>query len=59
MIFTSASKRVPEKPGLFLTIRKYPFDHIHLGHEDQGVLYKYLESDFHISCEKCIRAQLS
>ena len=25
------------------------FDHIHLGHENQGVLYKYLESDFHIS----------
>ena len=35
------------------------FDHIHLVHENQGVLCKYLESDFHVTCVRCIHVQLS
>ena len=35
------------------------FDHIHFGHENQRVLYKYLDSNFHVSCLSFIHAQLS
>ena len=35
------------------------FDRIHFGHENQRVLYKYLDSNFHVSCLSFVHAQLS
>ena len=35
------------------------FDHIHFKDKNQGVLYKYLESDFHLSSVRYVHGQLS
>ena len=34
------------------------FDYIHIGHENQRLLYKYLESNFHVSSVRYAHAQL-